>query len=417
VTVITTEVRRILADFQDSTGPLETALTPPPEIYTSDEFWNWEREAVFAREWNCVGREDEIPNPGDFFTVDVAGEPVIVTRNHEGEIRAMSAVCRHRAACVTAPATRPIDDLQSPLGHDVGNVRSFKCPYHWWVYDLDGRLIGAPEMNRTEGFSLGDVRLPPFRVERWQGFIFVNLDPDAEPLGPQLTPIDAIARTYQIGELVSVAPDEMADVPFNWKVMTENFLDAYHASRLHAGLHDFAPSINIVDIPFEEDSAVVAGWSRNTATDAGFNPGLRALMPVIPGLPQEYRDATFFAAIVPNVLIIAQVDMVIVFVLRPTGPASHDLKLYYLIPQSTTKLRHYPEVFEYSKLGFIPLTEQDMATNISVQRGLASPFFERGRYSWQESMIGSYNRLLGRRYLAAADGAPAGSDPTGRSSG
>jgi phenylpropionate dioxygenase-like ring-hydroxylating dioxygenase large terminal subunit len=256
-------------------------------------------------------------------------------------------------------------------------------------------------MGRTKDFVRKDVALPRFRVEVWQGFVFVNLDADAEPLGPQLFQIDEIAQNYQLSELVSASPDDFPGVPFNWKILVENFLDGYHASRLHDGLHDFAPSSGIEELPYEAKSAVVSGWSHNTIVDAGFNLTFKVLMPVIDGLPEDYRKVCFFAAIMPNLLLIGQSDMVIAFQVKPTGPSSHDLKLYYLVPQSTTELPDFQELLDASKEGFVPITEQDMGTNISVQKGLTSRFFTQGRYSYQEGMVNKFNRMLGQRYDGA----------------
>lgn len=405
MTVLTESVRTLIEQFRPTGQTLDVAITPPAETYFSEEFFAFEQSALFAREWNCVCRVEDIPNPGDFLTTDIAGETVIVVRTRSGEINAMSAVCRHRGACITAPPDRALDDLEKPLGDTSGNVKSFKCPYHWWVYDLEGQLVGAPEMGRTPDFNAKDVRLPGFKVEVWHGFVMVNLNPDAHPFAPQVAQVDEALHTYRASELVSASPDDVDVVPFNWKILVENFLDAYHASRLHDGLHDFAPSANVEEVAFTEDSAVVWGWSHNTYIDAGFTPTQKVLMPVIKDLPDEYRWSGLFASFMPNLMIIGQADMLIAFVIRPTSARTHALRLYYLVPQSTTELPDFQQLLDESKLGFIPVTEQDMGTNISVQKGLESRFFERGRYSWQESMVNSFNRLLFRRYEAALNAA------------
>ena len=161
----------LLASLDTSVSEVATAATLPPELYTSDEFLGFEKEALFMREWLCVGRGERIPEPGDWFTVTLLEEPVIVARDKEGEVRAMSAVCQHRAMAVC---------------EGQGNDTTFKGPYHHWIYGLDGRLLGAPAMERTDDFDKGEWGLPQLRVEEWMGFVFVNFDPDASALAPTL---------------------------------------------------------------------------------------------------------------------------------------------------------------------------------------------------------------------------------------
>ena len=112
-------------------------------------------------------------------------EPIIVTRDKQGQVRAMSAVCQHRAMQVC--------DGQ-------GNNSTFKCPYHHWNYSLEGRLLGAPAMEKTESFDKSDFGLPSLQVEEWLGFIFVNFDPDATPLGPTLSRYTPFLDNYDLDQ-------------------------------------------------------------------------------------------------------------------------------------------------------------------------------------------------------------------------
>jgi nitrite reductase/ring-hydroxylating ferredoxin subunit len=142
-----------LLDLDASIADVADATTLPPELYTSPEVLAFEREAVYAKEWLCVGRAERIPEVGDWFTVTIMDEPIIVVRDKGGEVGALSAVCQHRAMQVC--------DGQ-------GNSTTFKCPYHHWNYGLDGRLLGAPAMERTEEFDKGDwgCRCSPSRSGR-----------------------------------------------------------------------------------------------------------------------------------------------------------------------------------------------------------------------------------------------------------
>ena len=129
---------------------LERAETLPPACYTDPAFYEFEKEALFNHEWLCVGRESWVREAGDYFTTQIIGEPIIVARTRKNELKAMSAVCQHRAMLVA---------------EGRGNTRGFVCPYHHWVYGLDGALINAPAMERTCDFDKKAVRLPAIKVE------------------------------------------------------------------------------------------------------------------------------------------------------------------------------------------------------------------------------------------------------------
>jgi phenylpropionate dioxygenase-like ring-hydroxylating dioxygenase large terminal subunit len=116
-------------------------------------------------------------------------------------------------------------------------------PYHHWSYNLDGRLVAAPAMSKTCNFDKAQYSLPTFKVELWNGFIFINFDADAAPLAPRLTAVAEAIAGYDLAHAEGPRPDPAPTLPWNWKVMFENNNDGYHASRLHHGpLHDFVPS-------------------------------------------------------------------------------------------------------------------------------------------------------------------------------
>ena len=152
---------KLLASLAASVADIADAKTLPASLYVSPQVLQVEKEALFMREWLAVGRAERIPAPGDWFTVDPMEEPIIVVRDKEGSVRAMSAVCQHRAMQVC---------------EGEGNSSTFKCPYHHWIYGQDGRLLGSPAMERTADFDKAEYGLPPLAVEEWQGFIFVNFD-------------------------------------------------------------------------------------------------------------------------------------------------------------------------------------------------------------------------------------------------
>jgi len=203
----------------------------PPAAYTSPDMLALERERVFGRGWIVVAHSSELKQAGDYRTFDLAGHPVLIVRDREGELRAYSNVCPHRSALIA---------------EGCGNRTVFQCPYHAWTYDLTGKLVGAPHMDKA---AVKDVRLKDLRCETWQGFVFVNLDDRAAPLAEGLAALTPRAEPYRMEELEVVA-HEVLDVACNWKVLIENFCESYHVFCVHKKtLEDATPTASIENLP------------------------------------------------------------------------------------------------------------------------------------------------------------------------
>lgn len=378
-----------MRSLESSAVDLADAETLPPECYTDADFYAFEQEALYNHEWLCVGRADWVKNTGDYFTTTIVGEPVIVAKTQEGEIRAMSAVCQHRAMLVAEGS---------------GNARGFLCPYHHWSYALDGRLVAAPAMNKTCNFDRGQFGLPNFKVELWNGFIFINFDAEAAPLAPRLSAVaDAIAG-YDLASAEGPRPDPAPSLPWNWKVMFENNNDGYHASRLHHGpLHDFVPS-NLAEFP-DADPAD-AGFLRFNGTlhaDASFNATQRAVLPVFPGLSDEGRMRMTFANIPPTLSLVMMSDMVIYLILRPTGPETLEMDTGFLFAPGAMADPAFDHKLDMNIRASGHIIAQDLQVDEQVQIGLRSRFAPRGRYSWQEGAQGQFNKWLVHRYRETFD--------------
>jgi len=366
---------------------LADAVTLPPECYTGADFYEFEKDALYFNEWQCVGRESWIAEPGEFFTTRTVNEPIIVARNLSGQINAMSAVCQHRAMLVAEGA---------------GKARGFLCPYHHWSYSLDGALVAAPAMNKTCNFDRKENGLPRFAVEIWNGFIFINFDLNAAPLGPRLAKVTEAISEYDLTSAEGPRPDPAAKLPWNWKVMFENNNDGYHASRLHAGpLHDFVPS-GRAEFPHSEPED--AGFLRFNGTlhpDASFNATQRAVLPVFPGLTDEGRQRMTFANVPPSLSLVMMSDMVIYLILRPDGPESHELETGFLFAPGAMAEPNFDNLLDMNLSASGKIIAQDMHVDGLVQEGLRSRFAPRGRYSWQEGAQGQFNKWLVHRYRNA----------------
>jgi len=207
--------------LQNVARPFETARAMPPSVYRSPEFLDRELKDIFAREWVCVGRSSALAKPGDYITYELAGQPIIVLRDHDGGLRAMSNVCLHR---------------MSTLLQGSGNRKVIVCPYHAWSYNLDGTLRGAPAMDRNQGFrdEKDCYRLHQIRCEEWLGWIMVTLDKEAEPVSRQLAEVQGLIGDYQMENYLETF-HETHIWDTNWKILAENFMESYHLPVCHAG--------------------------------------------------------------------------------------------------------------------------------------------------------------------------------------
>ncbi len=212
-----------LLDLYNAEAPLEEAYTIPAPWYLDERIEQAEREQVFGHNWIAVGRLDQVAEVGQFFTVETAGEPLVIVRGSDGVLRAFYNVCRHHAAAV---ASVP-----------CGTVQHLRCPYHGWTYGLDGSLKGAPEFAGVCNFDRAANGLVPVRVATWEQFVFVTLDTSTTELNAWLGDLPERVAPLGIGDLHYFARKTYT-LACNWKVYVDNYLDGgYHVPHLHKGLN------------------------------------------------------------------------------------------------------------------------------------------------------------------------------------
>ena len=398
------DVQGILESLPDLAGYGAAAPMLPAACYTSPEFFEFERRHVFTRSWICVGRQEQIPAPGDYLTPKIGDEPLLVVRREDGSIGAMSAVCQHRGQVI---ATEP------------GSAgRAFRCPLHFWRYDLEGSLVAA---TRIDDDAIHDclrdtVRLPVVRLENWHGFLFVTLDEDAAPLGPGLAKLEPFWEGYEDADLVAVPPT-MSDtpLPWNWKIHAENFTDAYHPEFVHVGTHDFAPSIHpdggVEITPMTAGDNAIVRTVPLLCPDGGMMEdgwGPEAEFPAIEILSAEQRSHVTFAMIPPGMTIIFAPGAVSYQLIGAIGVeatlASNDRVTAggWLLPRSTFEAEDFEERAAAVRAGGKKIWVQDIPVNLGVQSGKKSRFAPDGRhYMPLETTLEQFNAWLLRMYHAA----------------
>ena len=353
---------------------VEGARTLPGAYFTSTEIFAEERSGIFARRWLCVGREDRLAKPGDYFVQDVLGESIIVLRDQAGTVRAYYNVCRHRGSrlCEDAP------------GHFDGAIR---CPYHAWTYALDGRLLGAPSASDIPDFRAGDYPLHLVAVERWEGFLFINLADDPEPFDKAWAPLIGRFTRFNMPRLVEARTIDY-DVKANWKLLFQNYSECYHCGPVHPSLARATPPTSgendLIEGPFTGGFMVMnAGYESLTLT------GRSCGVPV-GDLPPEDLRRVYYYAILPNMLLSLHPDYVMFHTLWPEAPDRTSVRCSWLFhPDTLAGSSFDPD----DGVKFWDMTNrQDWHICERSQLGVSSRAYRPGPYSRREALPAQFDR-------------------------
>jgi phenylpropionate dioxygenase-like ring-hydroxylating dioxygenase large terminal subunit len=349
---------------------VETSQTLPPAVYNSQAFFDLEMERIFKSDWLCVGHVSQVANVGDYFTLTLFDEPLVVVRGKD-RIRVMSRVCLHRWA---------------PVVEGEGNTKVFSCPFHKWGYGLDGRLISAPFMDQAEGFTPKDCSLPEVRTEivTALGLIFITFADDIDPIGQRLAELCARLKNWKMGELVAVSPSSM-DVAFNWKIQLETGMECYHHFAAHPGTFE-------VDFPTRLSwcEGIKNGWAlchspaRPEAPDSVYTMGF----PTMDSLEPEERRVFDLYHIFPLTRLAVHGDRITLRLLVPEGPRRTTSKLVTLLrPEVAAQTELVQERFAAREAFGMQATEEDNAIDLMQQVGAGSRYAVPGRLSHLEATV------------------------------
>lgn len=353
------------------------ARSLPPPIYHDPKILALEAARIFRRDWVCVGREAEIPGSGDYLCCDILDAPVFVVRQRDGEVKAFANVCRHRA---------------SRLLDGRGHISRISCPYHSWTYDLDGRLIGAPFMQETEGFDFAVHHLRSVSICTWQGFVYVSLSPDAVPLEDRLDELTAAIGDFNMADYVPVHSAEETWAT-NWKCLVENFMDAYHIHRVHKSTFGQYGSS-------EDQTQLFAGndaCSYHYVHEAD-GPKSVETHPDNTWLGDENRHRTWLINIFPSHTIQLQPDMLWYLSILPDGLGKTRVRWSVALPPEMMREKPAGKQRSNAIVEFLNrVNAEDRPVVENVFRTTASPDASRGPLSWLERNVWEFGRYLSRR--------------------
>lgn len=326
-----------------------TTYLLPPAAYTSQAWFDAEREQLFEHIWNFVALVHDVPEPGDFVTASVGRASIIIVRGKDGEIRAFHNMCRHRGLQI-------VDGSGScPKG--------FVCPYHRWNYATDGRLRSVPQRDEFPELELGELGLLAARCEIWKGMVYVNLDDGAPSLVEWLGDFPSKFERFHPERLVELHRVRH-EVAANWKLYVENHVDWLHLWYLHAD------TLDMYDHPNGERFEFGHHWSSFEGRVGGVTeePGDVGLVPLPDLEPDDRRNGAHL--VFPNQPLLTHAGYWVVLQAHPIDPANCEIEIRVLGVEGG-------DMTEFAPMLDVVMRE-DYAAAEAIQRNAASPAFEVG---------------------------------------
>jgi choline monooxygenase len=371
---------RDVVNLYNPHDPLDEAWTIPAPWYRDARIADLERASVFSTTWQVVGRLDQVRGNGQFFTADLAGEPIVVARGEDSQLRAFYNVCRHHAAAVV---TEP-----------QGCAKQFRCPYHGWTYGIDGALKGMVEFDGVCNFDRAKNGLVPIRVDTWENFVFVNLDGRAAPLRDFLGVVPEIVAPLDLEKKLRFFDRRVYTLNCNWKVYVDNYLDGgYHVPHAHKGLSSVIEYTKYTIENFERACLQSSPLSSDSSSETG--------------VAATRQGRAFYLWLYPSFMVNAYEGVMDTNLVLPLAVDRCAVIFdYYFADTSPAAETRNKESIAVSER----VQDEDVALCDAVQRGLGSRAYDAGRLSVRrEAGEHLFHRLLfadltnALNHVAAAD--------------
>ncbi len=289
-------------------------MSLPAAAYTDASVLGWEMEHFFDESWVCVGRSEDLRNPGERRAVSLGHERALLVRDEDGTLRAFYNVCRHRG-----------HELLESGGTAGGKF--IRCPYHAWAYGLDGGLQGTPGFGGSFGFDKANYSLVPVRLAEWHGWVFLNASGDAMTFEEHVGDFGDMVANHSPGELVRAAGQDY-EVAANWKILVENYHECYHCSSIHPELCKVSPPKSGED--YEASGAWVGGSMDLEDHAETMSLTGESFAPRLPHLAEGQEREVYYYQLFPNLLISLHPDYIMTHRLRPLAPNRHRVRLAVL---------------------------------------------------------------------------------------
>jgi phenylpropionate dioxygenase-like ring-hydroxylating dioxygenase large terminal subunit len=371
-------LRAVLPDGNRSNGI-------PPACYADASLFPLERRAVFQAGWVSLGRVDRWPKSGDYSALDIAGEPVIVVRNRAGELKAFANSCRHRGSRLLA---------------GEGNCSKIKCPFHWWTYDLDGRLKVYSRMENAADFNAADYGLVEFDAAVRHGFAWLSFAASPPAIDDWLGDFENLHRAWNLEQWRSTRVREF-DVDCNWKTFIEVFNEYYHLPMVHP---------DSISWLYPEPDAADATSGQYT-TQFGATEGAAALLeqaqqfalPAAPGLHGREAMGTRYTWVYPNMTFALSQDSMWIYQAFPLAADRCRVTQTICFPAASIALDDFEEGAAHYYERIDAALAEDLPFLLQQQIGLASSFARQGRFSALEPSVARFAYWYAQRLLDHLD--------------
>ncbi len=356
----------------------------PSACYYEEGHYRTELERIWYRSWLCAGRAEEIPEAGDFRVLEIGNQSVVLTRDEARRVRAFHNTCRHRGSLL-CEASR-------------GKFRQGRivCPYHAWTYSLSGELTATPWRVENGAFDASHFSLYEVAAGEWEGFLFVNLDPEAEPFDRRcLGGIPSRFASWRLGE-TRVGRTLEVDLACNWKVFWENFSECYHCPGVHPELCRIVP---VFGKGYSTHEAVAAPGAPVAPLAEGavtWSVGGKSDLPWFDGLSEEERRAgQTYGVVPPGAFFVAHVDYARLVQVLPLAPERTRLVVSWMFPPRTLSRPDF-DLDRATELGELVVREDGRACELN-QRGLRSLRHEAGVLIGQETGVRDFHDWVRER--------------------
>lgn len=348
--------------------PVTTARGLPNAHYVDSQTFEQEKQAVFFANWAGIGFGKDVPRQGDAKPINFLGQPLLVLRDKEDQVRVYMNVCRHRGMILVDAPCR------------ISGV--IRCPYHSWAYGMDGRLaatphVGGPDCNVHDEIKRDELGLIEVRAHVWQDIIFVNISGDAPPF--EVYAADLMARWQDFDKPLYHGGEDSSfklDVACNWKLAVENYCESYHLPWVHPGLNSYSRLEDHYNINeygrFSGQGSVVYDPKLDDSGRSFDN---------FEGLADQWASGAEYIALYPNLLLGVHRDHVFAILLEAVDHTTtrEHVEIYYATPEMTGD--KFADLRAKNSALWKSVFREDIFVVEGMQRGRYASGFDGGKFS------------------------------------